>query len=377
MYKKLIVLFLVLGAIFIFVFVSIQERVKLYKLAVEKPKINPSKVPKLVMAFYHGWYGGPYGPSKQWIHWNHWIMNTSTGKIISYHDPEKFISKDRRDIGAADYPILGPYDVRAEEVLQKHFSWAKQSGIDVFVFDWFGPPNDYIDENFKLMLNFSESHNGILLSVLYDGYEYRNAPKDEVVKELKYIITSYGKSEKFLKFEGYPVIFIYACEHFSSEEWMEIIGKLREEGLKFIFLGDFSPNHYEYSKVFDGIYIYSPDGILNFGGENSLENYYSSMKNIASQESLILCTTTSPGYDDTKVRVPGFKVSRQNGLTYNITWNLALKYNPNWVLICSWNEWHEGSEIEPSVEYDYKYTNLTLFWSSNFKSSSALKSIRS
>jgi len=36
---------------------------------------------------------------------------------------------------------------------------------------------------------------------------------------------------------------------------MEIIGKLREEGLKFIFLGDFSPNHYEYSKVFDGIYM--------------------------------------------------------------------------------------------------------------------------
>ena len=130
-YKKLIVLFLVLGAIFIFVFINVQERVKLYKLAVEKPKVNLSKVPKLVMAFYHGWYGSPYGPSKQWIHWNHWIMNTSTGKIISYHDPEKFISKDRRDIGAADYPILGPYDVRSEEVLQKHFSWAKQSGIDV------------------------------------------------------------------------------------------------------------------------------------------------------------------------------------------------------------------------------------------------------
>jgi len=359
--------FLAIGITFIFIAKKIEESAEIYRMALEKPKIDQSKIPKYVMAFYHGWYGSPYGPSKQWVHWNHWIMNTTTGKVISYHDPEKFIDKDRRDIGATDYPLLGPYDVRSEEVLQKHFSWAKQYGIDVFIFDWFGSHGQYIDENFKLMLNFSENHNGILLSILYDGYEYRNAPKDEVIEELKYIIENYGKSEKFLKIEGYPVVFIYACEHFSVEDWIEIIGKLRKEGLKFIFLGDFSPDHPEYSKVFDGIYTYSPDGILHSGGETLLESYYFKMKSLAIQEKLIFCLTASPGYDDTKVRVPGFKVERKSGLVYNYTWNISLKYEPNWILICSWNEWHEGSEIEPSLEYGYYYLELTKLYSEKFR----------
>jgi len=344
----------------------IQEIVEIRKMALKKPEVDLEKLPRYVMAFYHGWYGSPYGPSRKWVHWDHWIMDTSTGRIVAYHNPEIFICEGRRDIGATDYPILGPYDVRSEDVLERHFSWAKQYGIDVFIFDWFGPPNDYIDENFKLMLNFSEKHNGILLSILYDGYEYRGASKDEVFEELRYIITSYSGSEKFLKINGYPVVFIYACEYFPVESWIEIIGRLRMEGLKFILLGDFSPEKTQYSKVFNGIYTYSPNGILHSGGENLLESYYSRMKDVATQENLIFCTTVSPGYDDTKIRIPGFKVEREDGLTYNTTWRLALKYDSRWILICSWNEWHEGSEIEPSLEYGYYYLELTKLYSGEF-----------
>jgi len=39
-----------------------------------------------------------------------------------------------------------------------------------------------------------------------------------------------------------------------------------------------------------------------------------------------------------------------------------------WALICTWNEWHEGSEIEPSLEYGYQYINLTTHHTSKFKS---------
>jgi len=65
--------------------------------------------------------------------------------------------------------------------------------------------------------------------------------------------------------------------------------------------------------------------------------------------------------------MPGFKVSRKNCETYNYTWDIVLKFKPRWVLICSWNEWHEGTEIEPSLEYGYKYLNLTKYYITIFK----------
>jgi len=42
-----------------------------------------------------------------------------------------------------------------------------------------------------------------------------------------------------------------------------------------------------------------------------------------------------------------------------VLWEEALRANPDWVLITSWNEWHEGSEIEPSWEYGDLYIRLT------------------
>ena len=44
----------------------------------------------------------------------------------------------------------------------------------------------------------------------------------------------------------------------------------------------------------------------------------------------------------------------------------AIAAHPDYVLITSWNEWHEGSEIEPSVEYGSLFLNATSVFSREF-----------
>lgn len=74
-----------------------------------------------------------------------------------------------------------------------------------------------------------------------------------------------------------------------------------------------------------------------------------------------------PGYDDTKIRKPGLSIDRHNGDLYRTLWKAAIDAAPDWVLITSWNEWHEGSEIEPSVEDGQQYLKLTSEFAQAFK----------
>jgi glycoprotein endo-alpha-1,2-mannosidase len=66
----------------------------------------------------------------------------------------------------------------------------------------------------------------------------------------------------------------------------------------------------------------------------------------------IAAITIIPGYDDHKLgrKEPRPITDRHNGETYRILWQEAIAAHPDWILITTWNEWHEGSEIEPSVE---------------------------
>ena len=45
---------------------------------------------------------------------------------------------------------------------------------------------------------------------------------------------------------------------------------------------------------------------------------------------------------------PPFAIA--NGETFRILSQEAIPGYPDWVLLTTFNEWHEGSEIEPSIE---------------------------
>ena len=60
-----------------------------------------------------------------------------------------------------------------------------------------------------------------------------------------------------------------------------------------------------------------------------------------------------PGYDDRAVPgrpLPRPVVNRDGGRLFADLWRAAIAADPDWILIVSFNEWHEGSEIEPSRE---------------------------
>jgi hypothetical protein len=76
-----------------------------------------------------------------------------------------------------------------------------------------------------------------------------------------------------------------------------------------------------------------------------------------------------PGYNDLFIqgRAGRFANDRRNGAYYRETWQGAIDSGPDLIVITSFNEWLEGTQIEPSASYGNLYLDLTSQFSATFK----------
>lgn len=286
-------------------------------------------VPKQVLAFYYGWYGNPT-VSSRWVHW------------------EK-VDETKRTIGSSThYPTLGAYDSHDPKLVEQHCRWAKEAGITGFIATWWGQ-GDFHDKGLPLLLDMAEK-NGLAVTVYFE------TTRSGTLKDVLYLLEHYAKHPAWLKLNGRPVLFVYgrAVGEIKPEGWLEIIAQANKQfpgGV--VFIGDqISKNA---ARIFDGIHTYNPTGSTARKSPEQIREWahktYPKWVETAGSNR-ISCVTIIPGYDDATQGRPAPRpiTERHGGKTYEILWEEAIAANPDWVLITTWNEWHEGSEIEPSVE---------------------------
>lgn len=78
--------------------------------------------------------------------------------------------------------------------------------------------------------------------------------------------------------------------------------------------------------------------------------------------------SVGPGYDHSAV--PGRRplvVDRRGGAFYEEQWLKLLRRPANFVMVETWNEWHEGTDVAESEEYGRRYIELTRKYSALFK----------
>ncbi|PWU13485.1 MAG: hypothetical protein C5B50_19175 [Verrucomicrobia bacterium] len=183
------------------------------------------------------------------------------------------------------------------------------------------------------------------------------------VEDLVFLNDHYAKSKAFLKVNGKPVIFVYGrvMGQVPLASWPAILDQTRAKTGDLVLMAD--GYREDFARLFNGLHEYNNCSSVKGKDPDELrawaERHYSRAVHVARTQNRISCVTVIPGYDDTKIRKPGLNAERQDGQTYRVLWDEAIKAKPDWVLITSWNEWHEGSEIEPSLEYGQKYLDLT------------------
>jgi glycoprotein endo-alpha-1,2-mannosidase len=295
----------------------------------ERDEVKYMGVPKQVLAFYYGWYGNPT-VSGRWVHW------------------EK-VDEGKKTIGSsAHYPTLGAYDSHDPKLVEQHCRWAKDAGITGFIATWWGQ-GDFHDKGLPLLLDTAQK-NGLAVTVYFE------TTRSGALMDVLYLLEHYAKHPAWLKVNGKPVIFVYgrAVGELKPEGWLEVIAQVNKQfSGGAVFIGDqISKNS---ARIFDGIHAYNPTGSLARKSLDQIREWahttYPKWVQTAGSNR-IACVTIIPGYDDATQGRPAPRpiTERHGGKTYEILWEEAIAANPDWVLITTWNEWHEGSEIEPSVE---------------------------
>jgi len=320
---------------------------------VRRSKVRFDDVPRKVLAFYYPWYGNPEvaGASGQWSHW-------------------KGVDREAKQIDTSThYPKLGPYDSHDPHSVAQHSAWAKQAGIDGWIVSWWGHKS-FSDRAMDRILQSAHAA-GLDVTIYYETVPNPKTP-DTAAADIVALLKRYGEHPAWLRVDGKPVVFVYgrAVGELGLIDWAEAVSRINKQyAAGAVVIGDRISR--TAAAVFDGIHTYNTAGRLKDKSPDDAQAWaretFPDWVRTADAFGRISTLTVIPGYDDTKIRSPGLNVPRDGGRLYRTQWQEAIAADPHWVLITSWNEWHEGSEIEPSHEDGDQYLQITGEYTARFK----------
>ena len=289
-------------------------------------------------------------------------------RLIAYYyawyDMDTWRSGTTADLPAQLYESADP------RAVQRHILQAQSAGIDAFNVVWLGPRNP-TDRNLALVLANAERL-GFAASIGFETDSPFLHSRAEFADALRYAIASYSEHPAYLRYDGKPVIFFWRLGAIPTEgrasaieAWREVRQQVDPEG-RTLWIGE--GDQFQYLQVFDGIHPYSIAWASNV--TQILATYASRTREQQAvlRQRKLWVATVMPGYDDRKTgRSDAFARDRAGLGFYRETWAAAVASNPEMIILTSWNEWVEGSQIEPSQTYGALYLGETRSLSTRWK----------
>ena len=277
------------------------------------------------------------------------------------------------NISAGDRP-LQPYNSDDVEAIANHIQLARSVGLNGFTLHWFAP-GDRTDRNFAVLLDQS-ADTDFASTIVFSHHIWHGlyAPNHQKIADaLRYVIDEHSQHPNFLRVENKPVIFftdVYrttaASSHAPQVFWANI-REMVDPQRQTIWIAEGLDS--SYLETFDGMYVFK----VNHA--NAPHDYEKSSQwaqqvrawEAHTDQAKLWVATISPGWDDLRsgckpdVRVPNprHRLERANGTLYEANFQAALNSNPDWLIVGSFNEWVEGTYIEPSEQYGDTYLRLT------------------
>jgi Glycosyl hydrolase family 99/Fibronectin type III domain len=227
------------------------------------------------------------------------------------------------------HPTAGFYSSDTASVITKHIQEMTYAGLDASIASWWGQGQHKENTRIPALLNNSaNSSNGKNLkwSLYYEQEAYGDPTVAQITSDLTYIKNNYASNANYLQINGKPVIFVYdsgtdTCA--TAQRWHDAN----------------TVGFYVVLKVFSGYATCAtqPDGWHQYGPASATDSQGKYSYSI------------SPGffkYNETTARLP-----RLSAAAWTNSVNAMVASNAQFQLVTTFNEWGEGTAVEPANEW--------------------------
>jgi glycoprotein endo-alpha-1,2-mannosidase len=282
----------------------------------------------------------------------------------------------REHLIPAQLPELGEYNDREAAVIGQHLSWCRDSGIDFWSASWWGPGS----REDVTLLNHIFQHPDLgdfKIAILYEtvGRTKNFTDYSMLAPDITYLAANYFPHDSYLKIDGKPVVIVYLTRVLSSRRTLhQSLDAMREAagnaGYQLYIVGDqvFGSSLSSRADIdaLDAIInydVYGSMGATGYAGQAKVDAYYAAQarwKALADSVGTDYAPAVTPGFNDKAVRAGHSPVSRKltrddefGSLFRAMLRGAKALTDPDlghMVLITSWNEWHEDTQIEPVEE---------------------------
>ena len=323
---------------------------------------------KVVLAYYYIWFSE-----------DKWLKPTAEGGW--------------KELLEGLHPLVGAYNSWDPAIIEKHMQQMNRALIAALAVSWsYDAKTHGMNATLDTIFEKAVAHK---LKITID-YEHGGSPLETVDHDLFYFLNRYKDHPAMLKVDGCPVVMIWTAWRHTPAEWQGVFGRLEKAGIKAfpIMSGSYGNGRGKaYLGPFRALEEYTLVDIEDCQLADFMKTMrghiddYNKTQGLPNGKPAQHHATISPGYDET--RNPGRKTKNGGvngagwkdrtkfgvhypddpaGAYYRGTFEAAIKSNPDWLHISTFNELAEFSHIEATFEHGYTYIDLTAEFVRQFKS---------
>jgi hypothetical protein len=308
-YFKQIILFLIIVMGFIYV---------------EKAHAQSNFMPQppYYATFFYPWYENPNAEGR----WSQWTD-------LGHRPPQNWFSEYLPDPNPNAFdPANELYGSSKDSIIYWQLSKMAEARQEVAISSWWGQThktNGAFNKIIKDIMNRSDNpYPNLRWAIYYEKEGFGNPSLTELLSDVNYIKAQYTNEKSYLKINGKPVIFVYNAAHGGSNpnEDLSRWKQVRAQTGFYVVMKTDPINAGANPSDMDGWHEYAPAVRTNTKG-----NYW---------------YMVSPGFwlNGSAERLPrdaaAFEAGVRSMVGANVTWKLTE----------TWNEWGEGSGVEPAEQ---------------------------